>query len=148
MTNMNKILEALKPVLDEFMRNEASFYANQKLTYLTNQIFQLKPAIKRLQPAVGNKQMMPLEQSMDKLNRESKSLNILYKLERMKELGNKAEILNDDGGNAVEEMGLAMVKINSVISDVRKISAVLGSGVDPELLKTSIQRAEQYLAQM
>ena len=80
MTNMNKILEALKPVLDEFMRNEASFYANQKLTYLTEQINQLKPAILRLQPAVGNKQMLPLEQSMDKLNRESKSLNILYKL--------------------------------------------------------------------
>ena len=145
---MNDILTELNPVLNEFMRNEASFYANQKLNYLNDQINQLKPAILRLQPAEGNKQMMPLEQSMDKLNRESKSLNILYKLERMKELGSKAESLRDDGGNAVEEMGQAWVKINEVIADVRKISAVLGSGVDPELLKTSIQRAEQYLAQM
>ena len=126
MNKMNKILTELNPVLNEFMRNEASFYANQKLTYLTNQIFQLKPAIKRLQPAVGNKQMMPLEQSMDKLNRESKSLNILYKLERMKDLGSKAEILEVDGGNAIEEMGSAWVKIKKVIADVRDISAVLG----------------------
>ena len=148
MNKMNKILTELNPVLNEFMRNEASFYANQKLTYLTNQIFQLKPAIKRLQPAVGNKQMMPLEQSMDKLNRESKSLNILYKLERMKDLGSKAEILEVDGGNAIEEMGSAWVKIKKVIADVRDISAVLGSGVDPDLLRTSIQTAEQYLSQM
>ena len=145
---MNDILAELNPVLDEFMRNDASFYANQKLNYLNDQINQLKPAILRLQPILGIKQMMPLQQSMDKLNIESKSLNILYKLERMKELGSKAESLNDDGGNAVEEMGLAMAMVDSVISDVRKISAVLGSGVDPELLKTSIQRAEQYLAQM
>ena len=53
---------------------------------------------------------------MDKLNRESKSLNILYKLERMSDLGSKAEILEADGLNAVQEMGEAWVKIKKVIA--------------------------------
>ena len=148
MRTMNMILEELAPILREFRSNEASFYANQRLNYLSQQVEKLKPEIDLLDPSVGNKKMQPLEFGMDKLTRDSKSLNVLYKLERMKDLAKNAAALETDGSNAIHEMGLAMVKVQEVIKDVMEISEVLGSGVDPELLKTSIEMAEQLLEQM
>eukprot|EP00091_Calanus_sinicus_P007557 TRINITY_DN18650_c0_g1_i1.p1 TRINITY_DN18650_c0_g1~~TRINITY_DN18650_c0_g1_i1.p1 ORF type:complete len:325 (-),score=89.50 TRINITY_DN18650_c0_g1_i1:316-1290(-) len=91
---------------------------------------------------------MPLEQSMDKLGRESKSLNILYKLERMKDLAKNAQDLETDGSNAINEMGLVGIKVQGVIKDVLAISEALGSGINPELLQTSIRTAEYLLEQM
>ena len=148
MVRMNTILGELGPILNEFMKNEASFYANQRLNYLRDQVERLKPEIALLDPSVGNRKMQPLEQSMDQLTRDSKSLNIMYKLERMTDLADNAEGLETDGSNAIHEMGLTQVKVQEVIEDVMEISEVLGSGVDPELLKISIETAQQYLEEM
>ena len=148
MVRMNNILGELGPILKEFKSNEASFYANQRLSYLSDQVERLKPEIALLDPTVGNRKMQPFEQSMDDLERESKSLNIMYKLERMTDLAKNAEGLETDGSNAIHEMGLTQVKVQEVIEDVVKISEVLGSGVDQELLKISIETAQQYLEDM
>ena len=106
MKKMKKILEELNPILNEFKRNEASFYANQRLNYLSDQVERLKPEIALLDPSVGNRKMQPLEQSMDQLTRDSKSLNVVYKLERMADLASNAGGLEVDGSNAVHEMGM------------------------------------------
>merc|ERR1719312_2452304 len=79
---------------------------------------------------------------------ESKSINIIYKLDRMKDLAKNAQSLETDGSNAIMEMGLVMVKVQEVIKDVHKISDALGSGINPELLQTSIRTAEMLLEQM
>merc|ERR1712106_227086 len=148
MITMNGIQNELLPIMNEFLRNEASFYANQRLNYISDQIDRLKPEIALLDPAVGNRKMMPLEQSMDKLGRESKSLNILYKLGRMRELAKNAQYLETDGSNAINEMGLVGIKVQEVIKDVLAISEALGSGINPELLQTSIRTAQYLLEQM
>ena len=148
MTKMTAILDELTPILNEFKKNEASFYANQRLNYLSDQVERLKPEIALLDPSVGNRKMQPLEESMDRLTRDSKSLNILYKLERMRDLAENAETLEVDGSNAIHEMGLAKLKVQEVIDDVRKISEVLEGGADPKHLKISIEKAQQYLDQM
>jgi len=148
MVNMNRIQNELMPIMNEFLRNEASFYANQRLNYISDQIERLKPEIALLDPAVGNRKMMPLEQSMDRLGRESKSLNILYKLDRMRDLAKNAQDLETDGSNAINEMGLVGIKVQEVIKDVLDISEALGSGINPELLETSIRTAKYLLEQM
>ena len=43
----------------------------------------------------------------------SKSLNLEYKLERLKEWAEKAGVLQTDGSNAVEEMGRVMVQVKN-----------------------------------
>lgn len=148
MVKMNKIMNELMPIMNEFLMNEADFYANQRLNYISEQIDRLKPEIALLDPAVGNRKMMPLEQSMDKLGRESKSLNILYKLERMRDLAKNAQDLETDGSNAINEMGLVGIKVQEVIKDVLAISEALGSGINPDLLETSIRTAKYLLEQM
>ena len=148
MIKMNIILAELTPILTEFRKNKASFYANQRLNYLSDQVERLKPEIALLDPSVGNRKMQPLEQSMDTLTRDSKSLNVVYKLERMGVLAENALALEVDGSNAVHEMGVATIKVQEVIKDVQEISEVLGSGVDPELLKVSIETAQDLLEQM
>ena len=108
----------------------------------------LVPEIALLDPAEGNKRMRPLETETERLVRESKSLNIQYKLERMRDLAGKAEDLQTDGNNAVHEMGQAGIRVLEVIKAVTAIHSVLGSGVDPQLLRVSIETAEHLLAEM
>jgi len=145
---MNGIQVELRPILDEFLRNEASFYAHTRLNFISEQMNRLKPEIALLNPMVGNRKMQPLEDRMDRLSLESKSLNIQYKLDRMDDLATKALDLETDGSNAINEMGLVMVKVQETIKDVLDISEALGSGITPDLLRTSIKASEDLLESM
>merc|ERR1712130_674577 len=148
MVRMKKIANELLPIMREFLMNEADFYANQRLNYISDQIDRLKPEIALLDPAVGNRKMMPLEQAMEKLVRESKSFTILYKLDRMRELAKDAQDLETDGSNAINEMGLVGIKVQEVIKDIHAISEALGSGMDPKILNRTIEKTEEFLDNM
>ena len=60
---MFKIQTELGPIMEDFQSQKASFFAHQRLNYISAQIEKLKPEIALLDPAVGNRKIQPLEQA-------------------------------------------------------------------------------------
>ena len=148
MSSMKKIRTDLDPIMEDFKSKEASFYAHTRLNYLNNQIERLIPEIKLLNPVEGNSRIQPLEEATARITGLSKSLNLEYKLERLKEWAEMAQVLETDGSNAVNDMGMVGVEVNRVIHDVENIVGVLAQGMNAELQETSLRNAEAHLEAM
>ena len=149
MNTTNTIVNELSPIMEEFKETEKSFYAFRRLNFIGSEIDRLKPEIALLDPAEGNRRIRPLEEDVNNLHLNSKSLNVDFKLDLMRNLSKQAEELSVYGSNVVAEMGEVGVKIMEVIKDVNDVSEYLGEGTpNKELLDTSIKTGRQLLASM
>ena len=148
MSSMKKIRSDLDPIMEDFKSKEASFYAHTRLNYLNTKVDGLIPEIKLLNPVEGNSRIQPLEEATARITGLSKSLNLEYKLERLKEWAEMAQVLETDGSNAVNDMGLVGVEVNRVIQDVESIVGVLAQGMNAALHETSLRNAERHLEEM
>ena len=72
--------------MEEFREKQTSFFAMQRLKYITDKLDRLRPEIEILNPQERATRMQPLEQQIDSQSISVKSLNVDYKLDRMKEL--------------------------------------------------------------
>ena len=146
MDTTNAIINALSPIMEEFKETEKSYYAYRRLTFISNEIDRLKPEIALLDPDEGNRRLRPLELVVATLQMASKSLNVDFKAELMRNLSHQAEELSVYGSNVVAEMGEVGIKIMEVIKDVNDVSEYLGEGApNSELLKTSIKKGNEFL---
>ena len=148
METANGIVNGLAPIMEEFKETEKSFFAYKRLNFIGSEIDRLKPEIALLNPTEGNNRVEPLEQAVNDLHWESKSLNVDFKQKLMEDLSRQAEGLSVDGSNAVAEMGEVGIKILEVINDVNAVSEYLGEGASKELLDTSIKTGRELLSAM
>ena len=90
--------------MEEFREKQTSFFAMQRLKYITDKLDRLRPEIEILNPQERATRMQPLEQQIDSQSISVKSLNVDYKLDRMKELEGEAVTLENSGRGVVQEM--------------------------------------------
>ena len=115
MVDKTKSIEKeLRPIMEEFREKQTSFFAMQRLKYITDKLDRLRPEIEILNPQERATRMQPLEQQIDSQSISVKSLNVDYKLDRMKELEGEAVTLENSGRGVVQEMSQVKADVEAI----------------------------------
>lgn len=118
------------------------------MKYIEGEVDRLQPEIELLNPAEGLRRLQPLEKQVEEKERQAKSLNVEYKMSKMKEMSEEAKEMQTRGRKAVEDMNKVGREMARVTSDMREISDGLGSGVTPEQIETSVALGRQWLEEI
>ena len=148
MDSANKLNSTLAPIMDEFQAANSALFAFTRLQYIENTVERLRPEIELLNPREGTRRLQPLENQLFQQQQAVKRLNVDYKVKTMEELGGQATELATSADEANQHILKVGAQIVQTVEEMELIGTQLGSGVNPDEIKTYIESAEGILEEM